>query len=166
MKSEREQNEQSWFDKPADENYRRATQLLNAVMSYARLILRQYGELGPFGFGMDSDGQVTRETVDLPRLPRDPERLWKLLSEHMAEQVRRGRVKAFAMAANVTLAEPSAEGFADAVVVEVEQESGSAMDLTVPYRIYGGQMKNLIPRRVTLGKVQVEERGCRIFGAV
>ena len=50
MKSELERNEQSWFDKPADENYRRATQLLNAVMSYARLILRRYGELGPFGF--------------------------------------------------------------------------------------------------------------------
>ena len=165
MKSERERNEQSYFDKPADENDRRATQLLNATMSYARLILRQYGELGPLGFGIDREGQVARETVELPKLPRDPERLWKLLGEHMAERVRRGQMKAFAMAANVTLPEPSAEGFADAVVVEIEQESGSAMDVTVPYRIYGGQLKNLIPRRVRVGKPVREERECRIFGA-
>jgi hypothetical protein len=163
MKSVREQNEQSWFDKPVDENHRRATQLLNATMSYARLILRQYGELGPFGFAIDRDGEVSRETVEIPRLPRDPERLWKVLAEHMKEQVRRGRVKALAMAANVTLPEPSVEGFADAVVVEIEQESGSAMEITVPYRIYGGHLKNLIPRRIVLGKVQVDERDCRIF---
>ena len=163
MKSEREQNEQSWFDKPIDENYWRATQLLNAVMSYARLILRQYGELGPFGFAIDREGEVARETVERPRLPRDPERLWKALAEHMTEQVRRGRVKAFAMAANVTLAEPSEEGFADAVVVEIEQETGSAMEITVPYRVYGGHLKNLIPRRVAVGKPVLEERDCRIF---
>jgi hypothetical protein len=166
MKSERERNEQSWFDKPADENYRRATQLLNATVSYARLILRQYGELGPFGFAIDREGEVARETVDRPRLPRDPERLWKVLGEHMTEQVRRGHVKAFAMVANVTLAEPSAEGFGDAVVLEIEQETGSAMEVTVPYKVYGGQLKNLIPRRISFGKVQVEERDCRIFGAV
>jgi hypothetical protein len=166
MKSEREKNEQSWFDKPADENYRRATQLLNAVMSYARLILRQYGELGPFGFAIDGEGEVARETVDLPKLPRDPERLWKVLAEHMKEQVRRGRVKAIAMAANVTLAEPSAEGYADAVVVEIEQATGSAMEVTVPYRVYGGHLKNLIPRRVAVGKVMAEERDCRIFRGV
>lgn len=166
MKSERELNEQSWFDKPADENYRRATQLLNATMSYARLLLKQYGQMGPFGFAIDRDGQVARETVEIPRLPRDPERLWKLLGDHMKEQVRRGRLKAFAMAANVSLAEPSAEGFADAVVLEIEQETGSAMEVTVPYRIYGGHLKNLIPRRIRLGKVQVEEKDCRIYGAV
>ncbi|HEY1809196.1 MAG TPA: hypothetical protein VGG42_11580 [Acidobacteriaceae bacterium] len=166
MKSERERNEQSWFDKPADENYRRATQLLNATVSFARLVLRRYGELGPFGFAIDREGEVVRETVDRPRLPRDPERLWKVLGEHMTEQVRRGRVKAFAMVANVTLAEPSAEGFGDAVVLEIEQETGSAMEVTVPYKVYGGQLKNLIPRRISFGKVQVEERDCRIFGAL
>lgn len=165
MKSERERNEQSFFDKPLDENYRRATQLVNATMSYARLMLRRYGELGPFGFGMDREGQVARETVEIPRLPRDPERLWKLLGEHMAMRVRRGQLKAFAMAANVTLAEPSAEGFRDAMVVTIEQETGSAMEVTVPYRIYGGQVRNLIPRRISLGKLVVEETDCRIFGA-
>jgi len=166
MKSELERNERSWFDKPADENHRRATQLLNATMAYARLILKQYGELGPFGFAIDREGQVARETVEIPRLPRDPERLWKLLAEHMKEQVRRGRLKAFAMAANVTLAEPSAEGFVDAVVLEIEQDTGSGMEITVPYKVYGGQLKNLIPRRISVGKVQVEEKDCRIFGIV
>jgi len=146
-----------------DRAHRLATQLLNASMSYARLILRRYGQLGPFGFSLNREGEVMRETLDLPRLPRDPERLWKLLGEHLADRAQRGKVEAVAMAANVTLDEPSAEGYADAVALRIEHESGYALDVTVPYRIYGGQLKNLLPRRMAVGKVLAEEGECRMF---
>ncbi len=146
-----------------DNNRRIATDMLNAAMTYARLILKKYGELGPFGFGMDREGQIARETVEIPRLPRDPERLWKLLDEHMAERVRRGWIQALAMGANVLLPEPSAEGFRDAVVLNIETDQGYAVQLTVPYRIYGGQLKNLLPRRIALGKMQMEDAVCRFF---
>ena len=132
-------------------------------MSYARLILRRYGELGPFGFAMDREGQIFRETVDLPRLPTDAQRLWKLLAQHMADRVRRGAAQALAMAANVSLSEPSAEGYRDAVVVNIEEESGYAIDVTIPYKIMGGQLRNLLPRRIVLGKMMVADTVCRIF---
>jgi hypothetical protein len=144
---------------------RNATQLLNAVMSYARLILRRYGQLAPFAFVMDREGQTFRETLNIPRLPLDPERLWKLLSDHVATRVRQGRFQGIAMAANVTLREKSAEGYADAVIVSIELESGYAIEVTVPYRILGGQMHNLLPRRIVLGKMVSEERSPRFFGA-
>lgn len=162
-KSRLEQDERSYFDKPEDLDHRRGTQLLNATMSYARLILRRYGQLAPFGFGMDREGQVARENLEIPRLPRDPERLWKLLAEHMATRVRRGQLIGLAMAANVTLSERSAEGYADAVIVSIELESGFANEVTVPYRIYGGQLHNLLPRRIAVGNPEAEERASRIF---
>lgn len=154
---------------PKDRPHKLANQLLNASMTYARLILRKYGELGPFGFAVDREGNVKRETLDIPRLPRDPARLWKLLGEHMAGQISRGNLEAVAMAANITLPEPSREGYADGVLVEIEVEiehqSGYAIDITVPYRVYGGQLRNLLPRRVALGEMLAEERSARLFRA-
>jgi hypothetical protein len=140
-----------------------ANQLLNATMAYGRLILRKYGELGPYGFSMDSEGQIARETLELPRLPSDPNRLWKLLKEHMTDRARRGLVQAVAMAANVTLDRPSAEGFDDAVLICIEEAHGYAVEATIPYRIYGGQLRNLLPRRIALGEMLVEDAVCHIF---
>jgi len=142
---------------------RRATQLLNASMTYARLILRRYGELAPFAFSMDREGQIARETLDIPRLPRDPERLWKLLTEHVADSIRRGNLQAVALIANVTLATPSAENFTDAIILTIEQATGHALQITVPYKIYGGQFHNVIPRRITLGQHVTEETTPRFF---
>lgn len=150
-------------DPQHDRDHRHATQLLNASMSYARLILRRYGQLAPFAFAMDREGQIARQTLDIPRLPRDPERLWKLLAEHIANRVRRRQIQAVAMCANVALAAPSAEGYTDAVILTIEQESGHALQVTVPYKIYGGQLHNLLPRRIALGQTLVEEADPRFF---
>ncbi len=149
--------------KTEEDNRRIATQLMNTAMTYARVILKRYGELGPFGFSMSREGEVSRETLEIPRLPDDPKRQWKLLGEHMAARARRGVVQAVAMAANVSLAEPSAEGYVDAVAMTIEVEGGYAIEVTVPYKIYGGQLKNLLPRRIAVGKVTMEERQGGIF---
>jgi len=143
--------------------HRHATQLFNASVSYARLILRRYGELAPFAFSIDREGQVARETLDIPRLPRDPERLWKLLTEHIAQRIRRGAIEAVALCANVTLATPSQENYADAIILTIEQESGQALLITVPYKIYGGHLRNLLPRRIALGQTIVEETVTKVF---
>jgi hypothetical protein len=148
-----------------DLDHRRATQLLNASMTFARLILKRYGELPPFGFVMDREGLVFREVLEVPRLPAEPARLWKLLAEHMAARVGRGALQAVAMVANVTLAEPLADGFTDAMVLTIEQESGSALSVTVPYKIYGGHLHNLLPRRIAFGALHAEDTVCRMFAA-
>ncbi len=150
-------------DNNEDRAHRHATQLLNASMSYARLILRRYGELAPFAFSIDREGQVFRETLDVPRLPRDPERLWKLLAEHIAKRIRQGAIQAVALCANVTLARPSEENFTDAIILTIEQESVHALHVTVPYKMFGGQLRNLLPRRIALGKTVVEEAAPSIF---
>ena len=146
-----------------DADTRHATQLLNAAMAYARLILKRYGQLAPFAFAMDRDGNVTRETIEVPRLPRDPERMFKLLTEHVAERIRRGLIQGVALCANVSLATPSQEGYTDAVDLTIELESGHALQVTVPYRILGGQFHNLLPRRIALGKLVSEETRPQLF---
>jgi hypothetical protein len=152
-------------DPPRDPDTRRATDLLNAAMSYARLILGRYGQLAPFAFAIDREGQVARETIEIPRLPRDPERLVRLLTDHVEQRIRRGLIRGVAVCANVTLAEPSREGYADAVVLTIEQESGHAIQATVPYRIFGGQFRNLMPRRIVLGALVSEEIAPHFFQA-
>jgi hypothetical protein len=144
---------------------RTANQILNTAVTYSRLILRRYGELGPFGFSMDREGQIARETLEIPRLPRDPQRLWKLLLEHLAARARRGLIQAAAMGANVSLPEPSREGYLDAIDMTIEDEGGYAIQVTIPYRVYGGQLRNLLPRRIALGQMTVEDAVGRIFTA-
>jgi hypothetical protein len=146
-----------------DPDTRHATQLLNAAMSYARLILKRYGQLAPFAFAIDRDGNVVRETLELPRLPRDPERLFKLMREHVAERIGRGLIRGVALCANVSLSTPSQEGYTDAVDLTIEQESGHAVQVTVPYKIYGGQLHNLLPRRISLGKLVSEDTRPHLF---
>ena len=146
-----------------DRSRHRANQLLNAAMTYARLILRKYGELAPFGFSMDHEGGIARETLEIPRLPRDPQRLWKLLAEHVADRARRGQMQAVALGVNVSLNVPSAEGYVDAVDISIEDETGYAIQATVPYRIYGGQLRSLLPRRIAVGKLVVGDSASRIF---
>ncbi len=147
-----------------DRNQHIATQLMNAAMTYARLILRRYGEIGPFGFSMSPEGEIARVVLEIPRLPHDPARQWKLLAEHVAERARRGKLQAVAIGVNVSLAEPSAEGYVDAVDMTIEAASGYAIQVTVPYRIYGGYLWTLIPRRIAVGKPTMEqERSSQIF---
>lgn len=134
-----------------------ATQLMNAAMTYARLILRRYGEISPFGFSMSGEGEIARVVLEIPRLPHDPARQWKLLAEHVAERARKGKLQAVALGANISLAEPSAEGYVDAVDMTIEAAGGYAIQVTVPYRIYGGHLWNLIPRRIAVGKPTREQ---------
>jgi hypothetical protein len=152
-------------DNQNDRAHRHATHLLNASVSYARLILRRYGQLAPFAFSIDREGQVARETLDIPRLPRDPERLWKLLTEHIAKRIRCRAIQAVALCANVTLAQPSQENYTDAIILTIEQESGHVLEVIVPYKIYGGQLRNLLPRRIALGRTIVEDSTPHIFPA-
>ena len=147
-----------------DRNRHTANQLLNAAMSYARVILTKYGQIGPFGFSMSEEGEIGRVTLAIPRLPENPERLWKLLADHIAERVRRGKLKAALMGANVSLNESSAEGYRDGVLLEIEEETGYAIEVTIPYRIIGGQLWGLLPRRLVLGEMVTEESVCRFFG--
>lgn len=146
-----------------EQNQGAANELLNTAMSYARRVLGRYGEVGPFAFSMKEDGSVSRETLELPNLPADPASLLKILHHHVSERANNAEIQAVSVAANISLAQPSEEGYSDAIVFQIERRGGYAVKLTVPYRIYGGQLWTLVARRIALGNVTMQEIAPTIF---
>ena len=140
-----------------------ANELLNAAVNYARRMLRRYGEFGPFGFSLNGSREVVNETVPRKDLPPDPSMLLQLLQDQLVERSGKKEIIAAATAANVTMTKTSAEGFSDALLVEIEHQSGYCIKAFVPYRIGGGQLRGLLPRYIRFGAVQVQDGVARLF---
>ncbi|HLH33257.1 MAG TPA: hypothetical protein VKX41_01190 [Alloacidobacterium sp.] len=140
-----------------------ANELLNAAVNYARRMLRRYGEFGPFGFSLTGQREIVNETAPRKNVPPDPAMLLELLYEQLRERGSKKEIIAAATTANVTMSKPSTEGFSDALLVEIEHQSGYCIKAFVPYRIGGGQFFRLLPRHIRFGAVQVQDGEPRLF---
>lgn len=141
-----------------------ANEVLNACVSYAKRMLRRYGQFAPFGYRMNLDGKVALEVVAQHDMPPEPAMLLDLLHQQLAERAKKGLLEAAGTTSNVTMGKPSDEGFADAVMVEIEHKSGYCVRAFVPYRITGGQLHGVFPRVVRFGKLRVQQGAPRLFG--
>jgi hypothetical protein len=141
-----------------------ANEVLNASVSYAKRMLRKYGEFAPFSYRMNRDGDVQLEVVAQHDMPPDPAMLLDLLYEQLGERAKKGLLVAAASTSNVTIGKPSAEGFTDAVMVEIEHETGYCVRAFVAYRISGGQLHGVFPRVVRFGALRTQEGAPRLFG--
>lgn len=140
-----------------------ANEVLNKCVSYAKKMLRRYGSFGPFGYRMNRDGQTALEVVAQHGMPPDPQLLLELLETQLRERVQKGLLLAAATASNITMEAPSKEGFADAVMVDIEHSKGYCMRAYVPYRITGGQWYPVFPRLVKFGMMQAHEAEPKLF---
>jgi hypothetical protein len=141
-----------------------ANEVLNASVSYAKRMLRKYGQFGPFGFRMNLDGDVAMEAVAQHDMPPEPALLLDLLYQQLSERARKGLLLAAATASNVSIGKPSKEGYTDAIMVEIEHQSGYCVQAFVPYRITGGQLHGVFPRVVRFGALRTQEGTSRLFG--
>jgi hypothetical protein len=142
---------------------RDANDLLNAIMNYARRMLVKYGEFAPIGFSLSPDRKLHNETTAHKDLPADPALLLDLLERQLAERAGKGEIIAAAAGANVTLDKPTPEGQTDAVMVEIEHQSGYSIKALVPYRMSGGFLRNIFPRLVRFGGIRVQDAAGRWF---
>lgn len=140
-----------------------ANEVLNQSVSYAKRMLRRYGQFGPFGYRMSTDGDVAFEAVAQHDMPAEPALLLDLLYQQLGEGAKRGSLLAAATVSNVGLGKPSEEGFTDAVMVEIEHKSGYCVQTFIPYRITGGQLFGFFPRVVKFGKLRVQDGAARLF---
>ncbi|WP_158748332.1 hypothetical protein [Acidobacterium sp. S8] len=140
-----------------------ANELLNISVNYARRMLRRYGEFGPFAFSLDEKRELVNETTPRKDLPPDPALLLELLQQQITERSHKKEIIAAATAANVSLSKPSAEGFTDALLVEIEHQNGYCVKAFVPYRIGGGQLFRLLPRHIRFGAAQIQDGVARFF---
>jgi hypothetical protein len=149
----------------ADETQSRddANELLNASVQYAQRMLRKYAEFGPFAFSLDEKRELVNETAAHADMPADPGMLLDLLHRQLAERSAKHEIIAAATGANVTLNKVSDEGFADALLVEIEHQTGYCIKAFVPYKIGGGQLYGLLPRVIRFGAVRVQNGEARFF---
>jgi len=140
-----------------------ANDVLNASVSYAKRMLRRYGEFGPFGFAMDQDGKVKMEAIVQQDMPADAAMLLDLLHQQLTERAKRRVLQAAATASNVTMGKASDEGYTDAIMLDIEHQSGYCVKAFVPYRISGGQFFGFFPRVVRFGAIRTQEGAARIF---
>ncbi len=141
-----------------------ANEVLNACVSYAKRMLRRYGQFGPFGYRMNLEGDVALEAVAQHEMPPEPVLLLDLLYKQLGERAKKGLLLAAGTASNVTMGKASEEGFVDAVMVEIEHRTGYCVQAFVPYKITGGQLHGVFPRVVRFGKLRVQEGAPRLFG--
>jgi hypothetical protein len=140
-----------------------ANELLNAGVSYAKRMLRKYGEFGPFGYRLNHEGDVLMERIAQQEMPPDAALLLGLLRQQLTEKAQRGGLSATAMASNVTMAKPSPEGYTDAIMIEIEHRSGYAVKAFVPYKITGGQLRGFFPRVVRFGAIRTQDAETQMF---
>lgn len=146
-----------------DEIREDANEVLNASVTYAKRMLRRYGQFGPFGYRMNQDGIVAMEAVAQHDMPPEPAMLLDLLYQQLGERAKKGLLVAAATASNVTVDKPSGEGFTDAVMVEIEHNRGYCIRAFVPYKITGGQLHGVFPRVVRFGALRTQEGEPRLF---
>jgi hypothetical protein len=140
-----------------------ANELLNAAVHYAQRMLRKYGEFGPFAISLSEKREIVNETVPRKDMPPDPSMLLELLHDQLVERSGKKEIIGAATAANVTLGKVSTEGFSDALLVEIEHQSGYCIKAFVPYKIGGGQFLGILPRYIRFGAVQVQNGEARFF---
>jgi hypothetical protein len=140
-----------------------ANELLNASVSYAKRMLRKFGEFGPFGYRLNEEGDAVMERIAQQEMPPDAALLLSLLRQQLAEKARRGVLSATAMASNVTMAKASDEGYSDAIMIEIEHKSGYSVRAFVPYRITGGQLRGFFPRVVRFGAIRTQDAEAQLF---
>jgi hypothetical protein len=141
-----------------------ANEVLNACVSYAKRMLRRYGQFAPFAYRMNLDGDVALEVVAQHDMPPDPPLLLELLYQQLGERAKKNLLLAAGTASNVTMGKASEEGFIDAVMIELEHQTGYCVQAFVPYKITGGQLHGVFPRVVRFGKLRVQEGAPRLFG--
>jgi hypothetical protein len=66
-----------------------SNEVLNASVTYAKRMLRKYGQFAPFAYRMKGDGEVALEVVVQNDMPPEPGMLLDLLYEQLGERARK-----------------------------------------------------------------------------
>lgn len=109
-------------------------QLLQTLLTFAKIMLREHGEFYPFGAAMSSSGKITQvgarmEGDDHP--PSEP--LIDLLTETFKRQAGRGQLRAAGICYDVLTVPPDTEHKMDAICCSLEHYLGETVDVFVPY---------------------------------
>jgi hypothetical protein len=112
--------------------------LMNSLLPLAERMLRDYGELYPYGGYMKPDGEIVHvgaedEDTDRP----NSKDLFYVLRDSFTEVARAGQCKATAIVFEVRIDLPETTTKSDAIQVCAEHADGYSVEVFFPYKIEG-----------------------------
>ncbi|HEX9050008.1 MAG TPA: hypothetical protein VF841_05685 [Anaeromyxobacter sp.] len=116
--------------------------LVNDLVPFAKLMLREHGEFWPFGGTLGTDGSITQVGGRMEVMEEGtPGELADLLEGAFQSDAAQGKIRAAAIVLNVTLAALGK----DAILVRVDHADGYAVRVFFPYAIAGGEVTTDAP---------------------
>ena len=109
--------------------------MLDFLVEFAKLMLREQGEFFPFGAGMTHEGEMTSLGADAGHRRPTSRELIALLHSHLVEQASSGAIKASGICMDVRIQPPGSDTKSDAICVELEHRSGEAIHVFLAYVI-------------------------------
>ena len=111
--------------------------MLDFLVEFAKLMLREQGEFFPFGAGMTDEGEMTSLGADAGHRRPTSSELIALLHSHLVEQASAGAIKASGICMDVRIQPPDSDTKSDAICVELEHRAGETVHVFLPYVISG-----------------------------
>ncbi len=109
--------------------------LLKASLPVAKEILRKHGGFHPLGFSMKTDGSIVAAASYVDEGDLTAQDQIELLVRGYRKEAEAGNLRAAAICVNVTVRPPDAAESTSAIQMNIEHESGEAVDVFLPYQI-------------------------------
>jgi hypothetical protein len=129
-----------------------ANALLNTAMTYAREMLKKEGEFAPFAATLDTRGRLDVAPCPEELAGAEASGQVEFVRAELLRRAAAGELEAAAVAVNVEARRQVEGGFQDAVRVEIEHQDGYCAVILVPYRLSGGHLGGLVPRKIEFSK--------------
>jgi hypothetical protein len=114
---------------------------MNALLPFAERMLRQCGELYPYGGYMKPDGEIVDVGASDPDTdhPNSKDLIY-VLRTSLQDLAERNECKAVGMVFDVTVTLPSADRRSDAIQVSLEHADGYSAEVFFPYQLVDNKL--------------------------
>lgn len=115
------------------------TQLLNTLIPFAQEMISKHGEVIPFGSSIGVDGKINLNTPYEEHNRPTSQLVIDIITQAFRKSARDGKIRAAGICYDVQTIPPGKNKKTDAIWITLEQRSGEAVDVIVPYkkRIFG-----------------------------
>jgi hypothetical protein len=107
--------------------------LLTFLLPFAQAMLADRGSFLPFGAGLTADRMITATPSLTDAPPRSAESILAALFTELVRQAASGEITAAGICTSVVVTLPGAELSVDAICLELEDSSGEAVEIFIPY---------------------------------
>lgn len=107
--------------------------LLDFLLPFAQAMLAERGSFLPFGAGLTADRRVTATPSLTDDAQGSAESILAKLFTALQRQASSGDIQAAGICTNVVVTLPGTQGPIDAICLELEDHSGAAVEIVIPY---------------------------------